>query len=246
MGSVAENQRHWSHYDWSRGGDEWSEVWGGSESLWWGTLYPRLRQLLPAGTLLEIAPGFGRFTAFLKDHCERLIGVDLTPRCIDACRRRFEGEPVLEFHVNDGRSLPMVADRSVGLAFSFDSLVHVEADVIEAYLGELARVLEPDGRAFLHHSNVAALFVGGALPFENSHWRAESVSAALVAGVCARVGLACVGQEIVNWGRAELTDCLSLIVRADSRHRRPPAVVENPQFMAEASRAGELARLYRL
>ncbi len=245
MGTLAENQRHWLDYDWSQGGDEWSETWGGSESLWWGTLYPRLRRFLPTGTALEIATGYGRFTAFLKDHCARLIGVDLTPRCVEACRERFAGDPRLEFHVTDGSSLPMVADRAVDLAFSFDSLVHVEAEVIAAYLGELARTLRPDGVAFLHHSNVAALFVDGALPVDNRHWRAESVSAPGVAEACARVGLACIGQEIVNWGQAELTDCFSLITPRGSRHERPPVVVENPGFMAEAVRLAELAKLYR-
>lgn len=49
-----------------------------------------------------------------------------------------------------------MGDGAVDLAFSFDSLVHVEIDVIEGYLTELARVLVPDGVAILHHSNLAA------------------------------------------------------------------------------------------
>jgi SAM-dependent methyltransferase len=243
MGTLIENQRHWSAYDWRQGGDEWSEVWGGSESLWWGTLFPRVRHYLPAGTLLEIAPGYGRFTRFLKDHCERLIGVDLTARCVEACRERFAGDPRLSFHVNDGTSLPMVEDRAVDFAFSFDSLVHAEAEVVTAYLGELARVLRPDGAAVLHHSNVAALRAAG-VEFENLHWRAESVSAALVAEACERAGLACIGQEIVNWGREELTDCFSVITPRGSRHERPPVRLDNPSFMAEACRQADLARVY--
>lgn len=244
MPTLKENEEFWAHYEWPEGGDEWSVVWGGADNQWWGTLYPRLRHLLPAGRVLEIAPGYGRFTAFLADHCASLIGVDLSPRCVEACRSRFAGRPALSFHVNDGVSLPMVADGSIDLAFSFDSLVHVEAEVIEAYLGELARTLRPDGIAFLHHSNVAALFVDGALPFPNRHWRAESVSARGVAEACARASLACIGQEIVNWGQAELTDCFSLITPRGSRHERPPVVCENPAFMAEALRVAELARLY--
>ena len=50
--------------------------------------------------------------------------------------------------MNDGQSLPMVADSSIDLAFSFDSLVHVEDDVMPSYLDELARVLSEDGVAF--------------------------------------------------------------------------------------------------
>ena len=50
-------------------------------------------------------------------------------------------------------SLPMVEDQSIDFAFSFDSLVHVESDVLMGYLAELARTLKPEGVAFLHHSN---------------------------------------------------------------------------------------------
>jgi hypothetical protein len=52
------------------------------------------------------------------------------------------------FHVNDGRSLAAVADGSVDLIFSFDSLVHVEADVMLAYLEQLAHKLTPHGIGF--------------------------------------------------------------------------------------------------
>jgi SAM-dependent methyltransferase len=244
MGTLIENQSHWAAYDWSQGGDEWSEVWGGSESLWWGTLFPRLRHLLPTGTLLEIAPGYGRFTRFLKDHCERLIGVDLTERCVEACRKRFTGDPRLTFHVNDGTSLPMVEDRSVDLAFSFDSLVHAEVDVLEAYLHELGRTLRADGVAVLHHSNMAAIRADG-VPCDNHHWRAESVSAALVAEAARRASLACIGQEPVNWGGTELTDCISVLTPRGSRHERPLVRIDNPAFMAEATRLAGLARVYR-
>ena len=58
--------------------------------------------------------------------------------------------------MNDGHSLPMVGDTSIDFAFSFDSLVLVEADTLARYLSELARVLKPDGVAFLHHSNFGA------------------------------------------------------------------------------------------
>lgn len=57
-------------------------------------------------------------------------------------------------YVNDGKSLAMVEDRSVDFAFSFDSLVHVEADVIAAYLNQLGKKLKPGGFTFLHHSNL--------------------------------------------------------------------------------------------
>jgi len=104
------------------------------------------------GRILEIAPGHGRWTQFLQDHCTSLIGVDLATTCVSECRSKFKSDPRLHFEVGDGRKLPMVTDASIDFAFSFDSLVHAEADILESYASELARVLKPNAIAFLHHS----------------------------------------------------------------------------------------------
>ena len=152
--SIEENLDRWdADYDWGEGGEPWSKPWGDATAQWFGCLYPRVRRFLPAETILEIAPGFGRWTEFLLGQCDTLIGVDVTPKCVEACRKRFSDRPQARFETNDGCSLPMVDDSSVDFAFSFDSLVHVEAEVLAGYLGELARVLRPEGVAFLHHSN---------------------------------------------------------------------------------------------
>ena len=37
----------------------------------------------------------------------------------------------------------MIQDKSIDFVFSFDSLVHAEAEVIEAYLNQLAMKLQP-------------------------------------------------------------------------------------------------------
>jgi SAM-dependent methyltransferase len=249
MPTIEENLRHWSTYDWNQHDEEWSEVWGTSSALWHGTLMPRLADLLEsADCILEIAPGFGRFTRFLKDHCRRLVIVDLTEQCIQACRERFRDATHIEFHTNDGRTLPMVADRSVDFVFSFDSLVHVERDAVTSYLFEIARVLTADGIAFIHHSNMGAFMDPSTrtLTVENRHWRATSVSAALVRSVSESAGLSCVFQEIINWGVPELTDCLSIITRHGSRRDGPPRTVENPGFMDEAIHIGRIVKQYSL
>jgi SAM-dependent methyltransferase len=157
MADVDHNLAIWSNeWDWSTQGDEWSAWWGDSRAMWYGALLPRIHSFLPAGTILEIAPGYGRWTQFLKDACEHLVIVDLTEGCIEHCRERFSASTNIEYHVNDGRSLAMVADGSIDFAFSFDSLVHVEADVMNAYLEQLASKLSPDGVGFIHHSNIGS------------------------------------------------------------------------------------------
>jgi SAM-dependent methyltransferase len=260
MAEVEEHSAVWDgDWDWGERGDEWSRWWGGTPALWHGALLPRIHAFVPAPTILEIAPGFGRWSQFLRHLCDRLLLVDLAERCIEHCRQRFDGDPSIEFHVNDGRSLPMVADRSVDFAFSFDSLVHVEIDVLEAYLAELARTLTNDGVGLLHHSNLGAhrglnrishrvparlrapLVERGTL-IDIGAWRAESVTAEGFASAASAAGLSCISQELICWEHGRwLIDTISLVTPSGSRWDRDRRVVRNPHFNREAAR---MARLY--
>jgi hypothetical protein len=199
---------------------------------------------------LEIAPGHGRWTQFLKDACERLILVDLSGSCIAACQHRFPDCSHISYYVNDGKSLAMLPDESIDFAFSFDSLVHVEADVIEAYLQQLAVKLTKQGVGFIHHSNLGQ--------YKNQLWyvrlplmrnilklagldvytayRTFSVSAARFEEMARGAGFQCISQEVVNWYSPRLSDCLSLFTRTGSRWSRPNQIKLNPCFMDEARR----------
>ena len=217
MGTIEENRRLWTTYDWTGQGDEWSVGWGTTDMLWYGTILPRIQRFVPAAAIVEIAPGFGRCTQYLKGLCRHLTVVDLTERCIEACRDRFRHDAHITYHVNDGRSLKMIPDDSVDLVFSFDSLVHAEADVIEAYVGQLATKLRPHGVGFIHHSNLGAYVnrATGRLPFyidnrnNGSNWRADSMSATRFDELCQTAGLQCLSQEVIDfypefsfrWGR---------------------------------------------
>lgn len=250
MPTVADNRAMWDGYDWGGGGEEWSAAWGGSEAQWQGTILPRIEAFVPAGTILELAPGFGRWSHYLREHCDRLVLVDLSERCIEACRERFAGDGRIAYHVNDGTSLAMIDDGSIDFAFTFDSLVHAEAQVLEGYARELARVLAPSGAGFVHHSNAGEyrryfdgrrrlprrardrLIAAGRL--DRLHRRALSVSARDFRAMCRRAGLACPDQELVNWGGRRLIDCFSTVVPASSARARPARVVRNARFMDEA------------
>lgn len=237
MPSIEENLYSWSTYAWDEGGDEWSKIWGGNQNLWEGSLLPRINGLIPTGHILEIAPGFGRITQYLVHQCRSITLVDLTPKCIEACRDRFSGYDHIRYIVNDGKSLPGIEDGSVDLVFSFDSLVHVEVDVMEGYLSDLVRVLSPNGVAFLHHSNMAAYLdsQGMRLTIENNHWRGITVSGAIIRDLCAQLGLNCYRQEIFNWGWGcnDLTDCFSYITKEGSKMAAKTVIVENKRFIEE-------------
>src|SRR6266513_531422 len=140
-------------YDWKEAGEEWSQPWGSSAAQWAGTIFPRIRECLPAETILEIAPGFGRWTHYLKDYCNELWAVDKSSNCIEACRERFASHSHVRCVLNDGRSLSMIPDASVDFVFSFDSFVHPDRDVVQEYLRQLGTKLKVGGKGFIHHSN---------------------------------------------------------------------------------------------
>lgn len=255
MPTLSENYTMWNDEgSWTDGGDCWSQAWGGPKAQWLASLYPRIHSFLPADTILEIAPGYGRWTQFLKDHGQELILVDLEERCIEHCRQRFASDRHIEYHVNDGMSLAMVPDGAIDFVFSFDSLVHVEVDCLSAYLTQLARKLTPDGVGFIHHSNLAE-FNGHfnalrRLPekarrglvrlglADYDHWRARTVTAGVFEDLCRQAGLICIGQECITWNSKRTIDCISLFTRPGSRWARPNRVMHNPDFFASEAEAG--------
>ena len=109
MATLEENLKNWNDiYTWPSAGDEWSAQFGGTEALWFFVLYPRLHRFIPAPAILEIAPGFGRWTQFLRTQCHSLIAVDISPKCIEYCETRFASDTHMKFHVNDGISLELI------------------------------------------------------------------------------------------------------------------------------------------
>jgi ubiquinone/menaquinone biosynthesis C-methylase UbiE len=257
--SVEDNFARWDESDWAEAGEEWSHDWGGSLAAWRGSLFPRLGGYLPVARALEIAPGFGRWTQYLKGHCDRLTLVDLTPKCIEACRRRFSADSNIEYAVNDGKTLPMIAAGSVDFAFSFDSLVHAEADAMESYVRELRRVLSANGVAFIHHSNCGRYrwFFGltRKLPrgqnflrrhriIKDDGWRGLSMTAERFREFCDRHGLHLNSQEIITWGHSWLMDCISVVTQPGSKQARPTQILENRDFFHEVPYVGRWSKLY--
>lgn len=262
MATVDENKYVWGDwYTWDESGAEWSGPWGSADMQWYGAICPRIHHHLPARTILEIAPGHGRWTHYLKDLCRSLIVVDLSESCIDVCRERFKESQNIEYYVNDGKSLEMIKDHSVDFIFSYDSLVHAEEDVIEIYLKQFAAKLSEKGSAFIHHSNL--LEVNRRLTWHrlfprkmrnilkkqgissfNDHWRAPSVSADVVRKHAESHGLICTSQEKVNWGTDRLIDCMSVITRKKENSSSETRAVENYKFMKEAGYLAMIGKLY--
>lgn len=245
--NVHGNRNYWSRYDWPKGGDEWSDPWGGTRALWFSTILPRLAPYLPADDILEIAPGFGRCTQFLRLACKRLTLVDLVPKCIRACMSRFANDDHITYHVNNGRSLDMLGDHALDLAFSWDSLVHAEHQTVREYLRQLARKLRPGGVVFFHHSNLGQY--EGSIPDDPDGTvlggRRPSMSAQKFRQDCTEFGLRCLSQELIPWTNTDLyIDSISVALRDDSGADARPVVVEHTRWRDEIAMARRLAEHY--
>jgi hypothetical protein len=158
----------------------------------------------------------------------------------------------------------MVNDESVDFAFSFDSLVHVDEDVLAAYLAQLRTKLKPDGVGFFHHSNLGDYRMAVGMTIAAARHvipqrflmplvekgvlvnlgagRSKHVSAKRFVELCDAAGLACIGQELLSWEHGSYTiDALSTFTRRGSAWERPLRVVRNPGFRREGAR---MARCY--
>jgi SAM-dependent methyltransferase len=233
------NARQWDEqYRWDLKGEEWSSCWGSSEAQWFGTLYPRLHRHLPAARILEIAPGFGRWTRFLLKYCQDYTGIDLSAECVNACKETFEKFEGARFFKNDGLSLAD-ANGQFDFVFSFDSLVHADAEVLGVYIPAILKILTPDGVAFIHHSNFK-----DSCESNNVHRRSEDISAAVVREMIQQSGGAVVVQETINWGSNNLIDCLTTFSVGPAQEK--PVIFSNDKFMEEANNTKLVIDRYNL
>lgn len=216
-------------YDWSSEGEEWSYWWGGSEAQWFGVIYPRIHRFFPAKRVLEIAPGFGRWTRFLIPGCNKYIGIDLSGQAIQACNEHFGHVSHVGFFQNDGLHLDAASNGAFDFIFSFDSLVHAEIDVLEKYIPQLINKLSMTGVAFIHHSNFHAIDDN----IENPHSRAMTVSGKKFANLVEANGGKVLIQEFVNWGGPDLIDCFTLFGKLEHYGQTETVLRHNNDWVNE-------------
>lgn len=92
--------------------------------------------------VLDVACGEGYGSALLARHAARVIGIDISAQAVAHARKAYAGLGNAEFACAPCTRLPL-ADASIDLAVSFETIEHI-AEQAE-FLGELARVLTPEG-----------------------------------------------------------------------------------------------------
>jgi ubiquinone/menaquinone biosynthesis C-methylase UbiE len=153
--------------------------------------------------LLDLACGHGRHAAQILDRpdlagrIEKLTLVDVNQANIDACKARFAGRHAVDYVVNNGSDLCGIDGNSQTGLFCYDAMVHFEAEDVIAYLGEIARVLKPGGRAVLHYSNLQRH--PGKSYRETPHCR-NFFSQTMMRHFSQRKGLVAVRWTTLDWG----------------------------------------------
>lgn len=104
--------------------------------------------------IVEIGPGGGRFTQYLLN-ASRLYLVDYNARMFEVIKHRFTPPEIdkCTFIHSAGSDLDGVPDSTVDKVFTFDCFVHLEPNLIEGYVAEIARVLKHNGMAVLHFAD---------------------------------------------------------------------------------------------
>ncbi|MFP5287515.1 MAG: class I SAM-dependent methyltransferase, partial [Thermoanaerobaculia bacterium] len=111
-------------------------------------LFDRWNLLGPERRTLEIGCGIGRMQAALAPRVAEAWGIDVSPKMIDAARRRCEGLPNVCFSVCSGFDLAGLPDEGFDFVLAVDSFPYIHQagpKVVEMHFQEVARVLRPGG-----------------------------------------------------------------------------------------------------
>ena len=105
----------------------------------------------PRHSALEIGPGGGRWTRYLVGF-KHLHVVDYHQELIDELQKHFAA-PNMTFVKNNGDDFPGVPHASIDYVFSFGTFVHLDNDLIERYLKNLAPILSADANVVIQYSD---------------------------------------------------------------------------------------------
>lgn len=225
MPSLNANYQRWTDLSqWKSHGKNWSNGWGSPRAQWNKFIRPLISKYLPAGNVLDIGCGYGRWTPFLQKQSLSYTGVDIAPNCIEFCQQNHSTVKGTKFFLVDGMHLNHIEDESIDLIYSFDSLVHVDLAVMRAYVREASRVLKSGGVAMFHHSNVGAYkiyydfahifpqFIRKRFSYYLTFcWRDPEVDNKKIKKLAREHQLTIIYQNTFKWTTLLKTDCITIL-----------------------------------
>jgi hypothetical protein len=101
---------------------------------------------------VEIGPGGGRWTRYLLGF-RTLTAIDYHPELLDELRRNFGNHRNIRFIKNTGTDFPGVDLHSIDYVYSFGTFVHLDFNLIEAYLGSIKTIIKPTANIVIQYSD---------------------------------------------------------------------------------------------
>jgi hypothetical protein len=118
---------------------------------------------------LEIGPGGGRWTRYLLGF-RQLYVVDCHAELLGELRKNFPHPHIVEI-LNNGADFPGVPPASVDFVFSFGVFVHLDLDIILAYLASLHAVIHADTQLVIQYADKDKLKAQQNKSFSNNNPR---------------------------------------------------------------------------
>ncbi|MBS1675922.1 MAG: class I SAM-dependent methyltransferase [Actinobacteria bacterium] len=119
-------------------------------------LAPRIHEI----DMLDLGVGTGRTGWTYAPLVRSYVGLDYSPRMVEAAKRRLDGEPGVELLVGDARDLTAIDREFDFILFSFNAIDAVPPEGRREILDQVRSKMRPDGLfQFSTHSL-------GALPFD--------------------------------------------------------------------------------
>ena len=149
----------------TRGGEEWFNTTlkeKGIDPVQWKNLLKNevmIKYIKKDSTILEIGPGGGRWTEILQPLANKLIIADISKKCIEICKKRFELKNNIEYKLIKKR-LDFIDDNVIDYIWSYAVFVHINPSDIERYLEDFSRILKPGGYATINHSGTYSEYRG--------------------------------------------------------------------------------------
>ncbi|VVB88565.1 Ubiquinone/menaquinone biosynthesis C-methyltransferase UbiE [uncultured archaeon] len=104
--------------------------------------------------VLDLGCGIGRVEMYLAEYCREIHGVDISWSILRLAKDNLKDHKNVFFHRNNGKDLRIFPDNKFDFIFSLLVLQHLEKEDAYIYLEEICRVLEPEGKVFLHFHNL--------------------------------------------------------------------------------------------
>ena len=105
----------------------------------------------PEHVAVEIGPGGGRWTRYMLGF-RKLYVVDYHSEILAELSKNFSRPNIIPIK-NDGTDFPGIEPGSVDFLFCFGTFVHLELNLIDAYLQSIKAIVKPGANIVLHYGD---------------------------------------------------------------------------------------------